>query len=95
MAEPKTPEVIESKQGEKPKESNTEKAVILPRVSKRLDMNTVEVQFDKKGKTGKFKVYSNDVFHGEGHYDGSEETMIVSLTKYLPKGVLHNFSVVM
>lgn len=64
------------------------------RVSRKIDKNTLEVEFGSDAKEGKsFKIYDAGVFHGEGEYNG-EEKMAVALTRYLPSQKVHDFAVV-
>lgn len=65
-----------------------------PRVTRKIDMNTVAVKFDKKDKGKKFQVLDSGVLKGEGQYDGESEDVTVTLSNYLKKGTLHDFSVI-
>lgn len=76
-------------------ESKSAKAeVVLPRVSKKIDMNNVEVEFGKESSAGKFLVADSGIVYGEAEFDGKSEKQIVPLARYLPKGVAHNFSII-
>lgn len=64
------------------------------RVSKKIDLNTVEIEFGKDAKPGsKFLILDKGAIHGEVTFDGEELTKVVRLENFLPRGSLHNFSV--
>lgn len=73
-----------------PKEKRRENT----RVSKKIDLNTVEVEFGKDAKVGStYMILDNGRYHGEVTFDGEEITKVVELENFLPRGSLHNFSV--
>ncbi len=65
----------------------------VSRVSRKIDLNTVEVQFGSDAKPGEFSVISDGRIHGTGTYDGKSEFQVVPLSIFLPRGGTHNFSV--
>lgn len=90
--ETKTP--APAKSADKEVTEKIQSNIVLPRVSRKIDMNTVEVQFDKKDKGKKFQVLDNGIFKGEGEFESETDTVTVSLSNYLKKGTLHDFLVI-
>lgn len=65
------------------------------RVSKKIDMNTVELTFDEKPSKGvMFVIYSSGMYHASGETTG-EKVQVVSLNVHLPRNTVHDFSVVL
>ena len=89
-------EALPSKTGVKevePKQAPSKE--VSARVSKKIDMNTVELTFDGKISKGRlFDIISSGVLHGSGEATG-EETQVVALDRYLPRNTVHDFSVVL
>lgn len=76
---------------EAPKKQEVKKE---PRVIAKVDLNTVKVDFGSAKKGDKFHVISSGVIHGLAEYLGESPEQIVPLEKFLPRGVVHDFSIV-
>lgn len=76
---------------ETPKKQESKKE---PKVIAKIDLNTVKVDFGSAKKGDKFHIVSSGTIHGLAEYLGESQEQIVPLEKFLPRGVVHDFSIV-